>query len=138
MCCKALEIQGLSDVDTWCKHCDIGIGCKVHTELKTVSPSCDTFDCVWRIEDGPMPEELRPDKTKIVVTTPVGGDTTYADFIFHVPPTRQDSWKKGLFGKWMTAFLEIGGGAIIRIGDRRIAVGRSALSVQNALDQKLG
>lgn len=131
MCCKLLDVKGLTERNSWCKQCDIGKGCKKYEELETFSPACNSFQCVWKMA-GAMPEELRPDKSRCIVTPPAHGDDQYTDLLIHVPPDRPDAWNKGEFGRWLKAACGEGLGAIISVGDERIAVGRSSLAVVEA------
>jgi len=74
MCCKLLSIKkrtdgGLSDfpfdkpVNTWCKHCLPGHGCKLFDSLELPN-LCKQYRCLWKFagDDPALPEDCRPDK----------------------------------------------------------------------------
>jgi hypothetical protein len=66
-CCKIFPLPHLNKkANTWCVHCDVGKGCKIY---ETRVGACRTFECVWLVSqtrEEAMPEELRPDKSKVV------------------------------------------------------------------------
>ena len=135
LCCKLLAVEGITEQNTWCQHCDVGVGCKIHEELAERSPACAAFECVWRME-GIMPEELRPDKTRCMVTPTRDGSTEFADLLVHVQPDRPKAWSKGPFGEWLKAIASDNVGVIVCVGDERIAVGRSALAVSDGVNNR--
>jgi hypothetical protein len=57
-------------MNTWCPHCDKGKGCRIYD---TRPPECGTYRCLWldtqSYEDPSLrlPENCRPDRTKIVI-----------------------------------------------------------------------
>jgi hypothetical protein len=49
MCCKVLGITELQKpVGKWCKHCEIGYGCRIY---ETRPAECRTFHCAWLVDD---------------------------------------------------------------------------------------
>jgi hypothetical protein len=63
MCCKIMEITDLQKPDgVWCSHCAPGKGCKIYPDRPD---ECRTFHCGWLL-DLNMPDELRPDRSKVV------------------------------------------------------------------------
>ncbi len=63
LCCKIMPVLELEKhAMTWCKHCDIGKGCKIYDNPPQ---SCRTFNCLW-LTNGWMPDSLRPDRCGIV------------------------------------------------------------------------
>lgn len=77
-CCKTLYINedGLHKPShQWCRHADGKAGCMIH--WKRPKP-CRRFECLWlesQRTDQPMADELRPDRSKVVLTH----DTTDGD-----------------------------------------------------------
>lgn len=70
-CCKTLYINEdtlTKPSHTWCMHADEEVGCMVY--WKRPSP-CKAFACIWlksQSTDAPLSPELRPDRTKVVLT----------------------------------------------------------------------
>lgn len=63
LCCKILSVLDLEKPPmTWCEHCDIGKGCRIYDQRPE---SCQAFNCMWLINEW-MPDEMRPDRCKIV------------------------------------------------------------------------
>lgn len=52
-----------SPSESYCKNCDINIGCKIYSERKEV---CHSFGCLWWYEKS-MPTFLRPDICGILI-----------------------------------------------------------------------
>lgn len=85
MCCKTMgiiEFQKPNDV--WCTHCAIGKGCKIYDQRP---PTCQIFSCMWLAIKN-MPEELKPDKCKMVFT--ISSEDTVT---VNVDVGRPDAWK---------------------------------------------
>ena len=65
MCCR---IMGVADMEpepkpahVWCKHCEIGKGCKIY---ESRPPSCREFNCMWLQDERDIfDDSQRPDKT---------------------------------------------------------------------------
>ena len=75
LCCKLARVEEVEKPSwTWCKHCDIGHGCRIYH-----SPDrprvCQDFKCRW-LTDFQLPDEWRPDLVHLFVT---GNDSD--DFI---------------------------------------------------------
>ena len=79
-CCKVFEIPVLDKrAGDWCEHCDIGKGCKIYDNRPAM---CREFECLWllsqrRSASERMPLELRPDKSKVVIS-PTTNDNVMA------------------------------------------------------------
>lgn len=69
MCCKILEIEALEKpAGVWCPHADPkGARCTIYADRPK---TCSLFRCAWLIDET-IPEEFKPNKTKVVM---VGGD----------------------------------------------------------------
>src|SRR5882724_563871 len=68
LCCKIMEIPELGKPHCqWCTNCHKSVGCKIY---ETRPNSCREFRCVWlQSQSWPKPwgEELRPNRTKVVL-----------------------------------------------------------------------
>jgi hypothetical protein len=63
-CCKLLSIDELKKpAQTWCQHCEIGVGCKIYSERPD---DCRTFYCGW-VLDGAIGDEWDPRRSKMVI-----------------------------------------------------------------------
>ena len=75
---------------TWCSHCDKGKGCSIY-DTPDKPASCTEYNCLWystqAFEDPSrrLPQEFRPDRTKVVVDIP--GGLTYKAAIFWLDPS---------------------------------------------------
>ena len=75
MCCKlpaAPELDKLAG--NWCRHCDKGQGCLIYAERPS---GCRAFMCLWKVMPD-FPEELRPDRCKVIWTMTEDGNTAVA------------------------------------------------------------
>lgn len=63
MCCKLPAVPEIDKpANTWCKHCAIGKYCKIYQERPQ---GCKDFMCLWKVMPD-FPEELKPDKCKVI------------------------------------------------------------------------
>jgi hypothetical protein len=91
-CCRIFSISELNKpAGKWCTHCDIGKGCRIYKDRPV---TCVTFKCLWLYSqdegNDPFPEELRPDKCKVVFSP-----TTREDIVsLTTMPGYNDAWKK--------------------------------------------
>jgi len=75
---------------TWCRHCDKGKGCRLY-DTPEKPPSCTAYHCLWystqafQDPNRRLPEQYRPDRTKVVVDIADGLD--YKAAIFWVDPS---------------------------------------------------
>ncbi len=87
MCCKLLRIEALDKPRSqWCKHCDIGTGCKIYQERPT---ECRDFDCGF-LTQANIGDHWKPAKSRMVITlaTEPNRLTVFVD------PDRPDVWRK--------------------------------------------
>ena len=95
-CCVTLYIDG-PDFDPPkpshqpCRHCSAN-GCCLH-KSRRYPQVCRTFECWWlasQTTDEPMPPEMRPDRSGVILTGPEPGEP---DDLFYVHPdiTDQDA-----------------------------------------------
>ena len=75
-CCKVLEIQELAKpAGVWCPNARPGKGCAIHGSHPA---SCQAFACQWLIDPG-MPDDFRPDRSKVVLRMDVEARRITAD-----------------------------------------------------------
>jgi hypothetical protein len=93
-CCRVFAIPQLSKpAGNWCHHCDIGVGCKIYERRPT---TCQEFECLWlqaRSRDDirdHLPEELRPDRSKVVFHPTTDPEVMSATTM----PGSPDAWKR--------------------------------------------
>lgn len=88
LCCKLIEVKGLSPAGEWCPHCTPGKKsgcCNIHSDRPNM---CLGYDCFWRAEE--WPDDLRPDRCKVIFESLPSVET----ILISVEPTRPDAWKK--------------------------------------------
>jgi hypothetical protein len=96
LCCKLLDIPELNKPQgRWCTHCAVGTGCRIYEERPA---PCRDFACVWlqsQQEAKPLPAELRPDKSKVVLAF----SPDRKDVLGYCDPTAPLAWKEAaMFG----------------------------------------
>ena len=105
LCCKVMKVRELEKAgNVWCQHCKIGSGCEIY---ETRPESCRVYECVWLKSqrfDRPIPLELRPDQSRVVIGTTNNGE----DVVLYVTPERPDAWKKGELGKMVARWQSRG------------------------------
>lgn len=94
MCCKMMKVEELEKRDDrWCQHCQIGSGCRIYD---TRPESCRIYECVWlqsQRMDKPLPLELRPDKSRVIIGTMNRGE----EVVLYVSQERPDAWRQPAF-----------------------------------------
>ena len=113
MCCKILGVDDeklKKPANKWCQHCAIGLGCGVYEDRPK---PCQEFECLW-LQNETIPEDLRPDKTHVVLY--VSKDEV--SVIANVDPERPEAYKKGQIGK-LLAGLSHRKKVFVVIGDQR-------------------
>ena len=64
LCCKLPPVPALKkEANEWCKHCDIGVGCKIYKDRPL---DCQAFECFWHA--GLTLEEYKPNKVGFYMT----------------------------------------------------------------------
>jgi hypothetical protein len=87
LCCKVYKVAAIDKLaGRWCQHCTPGRGCGIY---ETRPEQCRDFFCLWMTE-GTIPEEWKPERSKMVLTIfPENG------FIYvQVDPGAPQAWKK--------------------------------------------
>lgn len=119
LCCKVMAIDELEKpVNIWCKHCDIGVGCKIY---ETKPPSCTGFQCGY-LANPQLGEEWYPAKSRMVLIT----DSDGSRIAVTVDPGLPHEWKKepyyGQLKHWSRVAAEHGGQVAIKNGEKMIIV----------------
>jgi hypothetical protein len=114
-CCKIMQVRELEKAgNVWCEHCDIGTGCRIYDARPK---SCRDFECVWlQTQKGikPLALELRPDRSKVVMSTANDGK----DIVLNVGTDRPDVWKHGAIAKLVSSMLQDGITVLVKCGDK--------------------
>ncbi|MEM9302400.1 MAG: hypothetical protein AAGE01_09840 [Pseudomonadota bacterium] len=63
----------------WCQHCKPGAGCTIY---ESRPDPCREFECLWLVDSaGLLPEEARPDRSKLMFDIQQGGDSGLRQFV---------------------------------------------------------
>jgi hypothetical protein len=115
-CCKILAVEPLQKpAGQWCKHCDIGKGCKIY--LDRPEP-CHAFECLW-LQHDEMPDAARPDHCKVVFSVTDPPEGVKQAIIAHVDPGRPDAYKQGFPNAVIAKSLREGLDVYLVIGEKR-------------------
>lgn len=113
-CCKTMGVHELDKpANVRCVHCTMGVGCGIY---QTRPDSCRAFECVWlRTQRGasPLARELRPDASRVVMSTAENGETV----VLNVGPDRPDAWQRGAMGQLVRRMLADGVPVLLKCGD---------------------
>lgn len=75
LCCKLLGIAVLNkEPNVWCYFCKPGSGCRIHGH-EAFPEECADYVCLWlqgRQEGHPLPDDLRPDRSHVVIDKRLG------------------------------------------------------------------
>lgn len=125
-CCIVFEVKPVGKAfGEPCKHLGntlFGTGCTIYEQRPDV---CRNYVCLWldsqrRIEVPSLPENMRPNVTKVVLGWPYGVDR---ETLFVYPyPEHDDAWRKAPVGPYLKGVLARGGKVVIVLGDKRIAI----------------
>jgi hypothetical protein len=128
LCCKVMGVPELGKPrGLWCRHCDHQ-SCRIYADRPR---SCRDFECLWllsqRQPDARLPREMRPDRSRVVMTVAKDGRS----LIVHVDPDRPGHWRRRKVQQIIDRFLAAGEKVIVAIGDQRILLGhpRGAIDV---------
>jgi hypothetical protein len=87
LCCKVLRVDELQKpMGQWYAHFKAGVGCSIHGSHPQ---SCRHFQCLW-ILSPTMPDAVRPDRCKVVMTIDDGG----ARIIARADPADPSAWRR--------------------------------------------
>jgi hypothetical protein len=96
----------------WCPHCAPGKGCGIYNAHPQ---SCRQFACQW-LSNAAVPDALKPDRSKIVLTLEANGRRLVA----HVDPGAPMAWRRGPAFSYLKAQAAIGWGrghVLVRLVD---------------------
>lgn len=120
-CCKALAIRELDKpANRWCSHCEPGAGCRIYGDRPD---PCRRFACGWLVH--PLPDELRPDRCKVVMFEPAATPHILA---LHVDPDFPDAWRQKSIAALVRAYVRKGGEVRVVAGDLRYRINRDGLT----------
>jgi hypothetical protein len=97
----------------WCVHCVKAQGCAIHDERPQ---SCRDFDCLWRL-DPALADDLRPDRTKVVLV--MNGDGT--SIVARCDPADPLAWRREPIYSTLKRWAAIGvrgGGQVVAAAGR--------------------
>jgi hypothetical protein len=129
LCCKLLGIAALEKPRaTWCTHCDVKAGCKIHGAHPA---ECKDFYCGY-LTNAALDERWAPTRSKMVLAY----DEVHAPRLsVHVDPARPDAWRKEPYysqiKRWAVA-------AAAQRGQVIVWQGRSTIAVLPDRDKDLG
>ena len=120
LCCKVLAISELEKPRaTWCTHCDVTAGCKIHGAHPA---ECRDFYCGY-LTNAALDERWAPTRSKMVLAY----DEVHAPRLsVHVDPARPDAWRKEPYysqiKRWAIAAAAHRGQVIVWQGRSTVAV----------------
>lgn len=104
-CCRVFAIPEFDKkAGDWCKHCDVGKGCKIYEKRPY---RCAEFQCVWlqgKLKGDLLPDALRPDRCKVVFSATTNPKIMTALTM----PGRPDAWKSPTVMKFIEFILRQG------------------------------
>jgi hypothetical protein len=75
VCCKVASVPEIGKpANAWCANCDKGKGCRIYERRPQ---ACRDFYCLWKVMPD-FPEELRPDKCKVLWQLTEDGEVAVA------------------------------------------------------------
>jgi len=87
LCCKILRIDELEKpMGQWCPNFKAGRGCTIYG---THPQSCRNYQCLWLISPS-MPDAVRPDRCKVVMSIDDGGRRIIA----RADPAYPNAWRQ--------------------------------------------
>jgi hypothetical protein len=119
LCCKVMAVPAIDKPrNAWCPHASNTAprGCRIYA---TRPEPCQVFECLW-VQQTIIPEELRPDKTHVVLTSTRDGQHVVA----HVDTAYPDPWRlleHGPMGRYIRQLLAAGLVVFGVVGDERRA-----------------
>ena len=111
-CCKVFAIGELDKpAGKWCDHCDVGVGCKIYEQRPL---ACSSFECLWllsqkRDPQERLPAELRPDRSKVVLSPTTNPDIMAATTM----PGSPDAWRRPLMANLIKTMIRGGFSVVV-------------------------
>lgn len=110
LCCKLLEVHEIEKpANEWCTQCSTKAGCAIYGSRPH---ACIDFECLWL--RGLGPDELRPDRSKVVMNA----SKDHKSIVLHVDPSRPDAWRAPIF-RFVLDRMET---SFVVCGDQRIMI----------------
>jgi hypothetical protein len=125
-CCIVLEVKDVNKAyGEPCKHLGktlFGTGCQIYAERPD---ACKRYVCLWldsqrRDEVASMPENMRPDVSKVVLGWPWGTDRE----TLHVYPYPDypDAWRQSPVREYLQMVLRRGAKLVVVLPDKTFAI----------------
>ena len=120
LCCKVLSITELQKPKgIWCKHCDVGKGCRIYEGRPN---ECQSFYCGY-LTQSDLDERWKPSTSKIILVAELEGGGRIAA---HVDPGRSDAWRRKFYyeelKRWATLAVEHQGQVVVCVNKRTIVI----------------
>ncbi len=110
LCCKVMPVVELAKGAEWCRHCNIGYGCRIYAARPR---SCVDFVCQWLISEKYLDDSLRPDRVRVVLAgTPEG------KLVAHCDAATPAAWRTPKILALLRRGAENTGHSIARAGER--------------------
>ena len=119
LCCKLLEIkQVASPRGEWCRHCDVGVGCRVYAERPS---ECREFNCGYLLWSG-AGEHWYPARSKMIIVLDHDGGR----LAIHVDPGRPNAWREQPYyadiKDWARRTASQSTQVVVCVGERHIVI----------------
>jgi uncharacterized protein len=116
MCCKLLGVEELYKMPgEWCDYCEKGVRCKIYDNRPS---TCSEYECLW-LQNPNIPDNLRPDKSRVVLSSTVDGEGIVAHVdVGHYPQVV----KEGVVGKFLKRMVNNGITVIATCGEERMVL----------------
>lgn len=119
LCCKLLDIEeAASPRGQWCRHCEIGAGCKIYAERPS---DCRDFHCGYLLWAG-AGEHWYPARCKMIIAL----DQDSSRLAIHVDTARPNAWREQPYyaeiKEWSRRAAEQSTQVVVCVGDRHIVI----------------
>jgi hypothetical protein len=121
-CCRVYAVPEIAKpAGPWCKHCDVGVGCKIY---EARPKTCVDYKCVWlQSQESENPHErlapeLRPDKSKVVLTMTTNPKILGATTM----PGAADAWKRPAMHAFLRKIVDSGMGVAINAPNGKTSI----------------
>ena len=119
LCCKLLEIkQAASPRGEWCRHCEVGVGCKVYAERPS---ECRDFNCGY-LAWSAAGEHWYPARCNMIIVL----DHDATRLAIHVDPARPGAWLEQPYyadiKNWARLTASKSTQVVVCVGERHIVI----------------